>query len=158
MNDRSVDCIWTEQLSRASPPSHAALLEFLPAEVEWPALKRSNVCMHYPSLVRFISGGSRIHGERLLSSSYPCSSDVIPWNHRGGVFSCVRIERQVEFSHMHIVRSLSLSPLHVRRLQMERMENKRANYKVRIVYVSYLSHLKILSSKIFFHPFLFKHL
>lgn len=52
---------------------------------------RTHVCIIRP-LVRFISGGSRIRGERAPLRAVPeCPSDVIPWNHRGGVFSCVRI-------------------------------------------------------------------
>lgn len=94
--DRSVDCIWTRRLSASVSLLALHFAGFLPAKVEWPALKRSDACMHYPSLVRFISGGSRIRERSFPLLPAPRSSDVIPWNHRGGVFSCVIIDRQGE--------------------------------------------------------------
>jgi len=150
MHDRSIDCIWIGRLSRVAFISHythsPTFCRSRGNDRPWNV--RACICI---IRLRFISSGSRIRGERLLSTSYLYPSDVIPWNHRGGVFSCVRIDQQGEL----IVRSLPPFPP-LRLLQMRRWKNKYAYYKVKFVYIQ-SSHLVIcfLQSRNFLSPYLF---
>lgn len=139
-HDRSVDCIWTGRLSRVASISRCTRRLFAGrGGMTGPETFERVYALSVSRPVYFWRFANSWRAPPLLAT--PCPSDVIPWNHRGGVFSCVRINRQGEL----IVRSpRPSSRLPCRRIA--RMRNKRANYKVRIMYS--LSLLKIPPSKL----------